>query len=227
MKTAIRNTDGSLIADGVWDAIKISARTVTHSLVEMDLKGRHTGRSKTKQFFKSLYHNEWLAACTRLEALQPLVRHCAAHWKAEHVLGNSLSAISSSSSRHGNSSSATELTIRARKRPSGNMTGHSEPAAKRPRQDEITHKALRNLQSGQNVPMTDKTSGPSVATKPPSKYPPAQQAIQHSALGTASFSRTSQPVETGPDALALLQEPTLGDSQPQLVDPSYSNLIGK
>lgn len=92
MEMAIRHSDGSLISSGEWSAIKATAR-----LVKMDLLSlppprdrRAKGQKKTKTYFRSFHRKEWDAAIEKMESHQPLLALCAAHWKADHVLGSTL-----------------------------------------------------------------------------------------------------------------------------------------
>lgn len=173
MLSAIRNEDGTLITDGVYDAIKASSRTVADSLLSITFKTTDRGRNKTKNLFKSQYALEWSDAITRLEHLQPLLRLCASHWKAEHVLSASLA---SATTRTDTGTSNTAVTsTKSRKRlaednPLSLVTG----ANKKVRQDDVTNRALRNLHA-ENV------------------HPPT---LQRSALATAAFSRRPKASET-------------------------------
>lgn len=208
MHTAIRHDDGALISDGVYDAIKRSSRTVAHSLVELELKGRNAGRPKTKQLYKQFFHEEWSAAITRLEELQPLLQLCAAHWKSEHVLGASLTAMQASNPRLvGGASDATTSSTIGHKRAA---TDSNSSAAKKPRQDEVVDKALRNLHK---TPTTDPKPTTSTQTT--------------AALGTAKFSRKQAPAPAlEPNAYGVPIE-VIENLKPRAVDPSCRNLIGQ
>ncbi|KAF8870850.1 hypothetical protein BD779DRAFT_1454814, partial [Infundibulicybe gibba] len=48
---------------------------------------------KTKTYYKNNFPKQWYAAISTLERLEPNVALCAAHWKAEHVLSNTLNAM--------------------------------------------------------------------------------------------------------------------------------------
>lgn len=218
MQSAIRNADGTLISDGVWDAIKLSSRHVAHSLLSIDLKGRNANRSKTKQLFKSFFNAEWNEALTQLEQMQPLLRLCAAHWKADHVLGNTLVSMTSaqSSTRTSTKRHAQEIQTPA--------------SSKKPRKDEITANALRNMHvRNGNTPLDSGIASTSEAvTAKPSPFLPRGG----STLGTASFSRQldegSAPgsVQLSGIASSATALNVLAMSQPPAVDPSCSNLIG-
>lgn len=210
MQTAIRNVDGTLISDGVWDAIKVSSRHVSQSLLSIKTTTRDAAKNKTKQFFKSYYSAEWREAITQLEELQPLVQHCAAHWKADHVLGATLAYITLTTSRTGPSSKR-----RAQE--------HEIPVSKKARSDLITTTAIRTMHE-RNIKTSSLTDG-----RAPLPYSPG------GTLGTAMFSRknyqsssstgttTTQPSNSE----SLSSTTSLNSSQPQAVDPSCGNLISK
>lgn len=210
MHTAIRNTDGTLITNGVYDAIKMSSRIVAQALVAVELKGRNVGRAKTKQLFKQFFDVEWSEAITQLEELQPILQLCASHWKAEHVLGASLTSIQANNSRGGNSS----VSVKGRKRAAEDGT---HMVAKKPRQDDVTVKALRNLHS----------VAPAAVDEPTALSLPAPQrtAFRTSPLDSTTFLRRPAPMasETSADNSVT----GLDVAKPQAVDPSYRNLISK
>jgi hypothetical protein len=93
MERAIRHPDGGMISNGEWSAIKTSARRISEMLCQLEhpcqIRGCHQP-PKTKTYFRKYYPAQWRAAIFELEAEQPLLVLCAANWKAEHVLGNSL-----------------------------------------------------------------------------------------------------------------------------------------
>jgi hypothetical protein len=92
MEQAIRHEDGTMISLGEWAAIKATARFVKMELLALpDPRDRRAkGQKKTKIYFRSFYQTEWEAAIQKMESQQPLLALCAAHWKADHVLGNTL-----------------------------------------------------------------------------------------------------------------------------------------
>lgn len=206
MHTAIRQEDGSLIQNGEYDAIKTSSRTVAQSLVDMKVTGRDAGRPKTKQFFKKFCQAEWSGAITRLEELQPLLRLCASHWKAEHVLGGTLQSMLSSDSRE----SSSVPSAKGHKRVAEDASSKS---SKKPRHDDTTTNALRNLHAGNSTPNAPTTGG-SLATSKLHTTPGTD------ALSTATFSR--KPLSTS--GLGVVEQLS---SKPQAIDPSYDNLISE
>ena len=91
MDRVVRREDGSLISTLEWNAIKASAWLLKH---ELRLLPTPTDRqaqlqAKTKVYYRSYHSREWLRAVQWLEEEQPLLRLCASHWKAEHVLNGS------------------------------------------------------------------------------------------------------------------------------------------
>jgi hypothetical protein len=105
MEKAIRHEDGTMISPAEWAAIKATSRLVKIDLLSLPQPragGRRVkDRPKTKTFFRSYYPKEWFAALNKMERLQPLLVLCAAQWKADHVLGNSLLTKSSNMSGKG------------------------------------------------------------------------------------------------------------------------------
>ena len=90
MEWAIRHEDGTMISLGEWAAIKATAHPVKVELLALPdpRDQRAKGQKKTKIYFQSFYRTEWEAAIQKMESQQPLLALCAAHWKADHVLGN-------------------------------------------------------------------------------------------------------------------------------------------
>jgi hypothetical protein len=81
-----------MITASKWAAIKATARMVKVDLLTLPVPRdrRAKDRQKTKTYFRTYYPKEWQAALEKMEAQQPLLALCAAHWKADHVLGSSL-----------------------------------------------------------------------------------------------------------------------------------------
>jgi hypothetical protein len=92
MERAIRHDDGTMVTASEWAAIKASARMVKADLLSLppSRDRRAKDRAKSKVYFRTYFRKEWDAAVARMESLQPLLALCASHWKAEHVLGNTL-----------------------------------------------------------------------------------------------------------------------------------------
>jgi hypothetical protein len=126
MEQAIRHGDGRMITASEWAAIKASARMVKVDLLSLPPpRDRHAkDHVKTKTFFRTYYYKEWEAALFKMESMQPLLALCAAHWKADHVLGNTLlvksAKDSSDSDEPGNTSEHADKSPRSpdkKKRP--------------------------------------------------------------------------------------------------------------
>jgi len=92
MEQAIRHPDGTMITAGEWSAIKSTARMVKADLLALPppRDRRAKDRPKTKTYFRTFFSKDWDAALEKMEQHQPLLALCAAHWKADHVLGNTL-----------------------------------------------------------------------------------------------------------------------------------------
>jgi hypothetical protein len=121
MERAVRHPDGTFITASEWDAIKASARLVKADLLSLP-PPRHwcaKERSKTKTFFRTYFRTEWEAALARLESLQPLLALCASHWKADHVLGNTLRVKVVNASEDDASDDSDELPKKSLKKRSG------------------------------------------------------------------------------------------------------------
>ncbi|KAF8871781.1 hypothetical protein BD779DRAFT_1477938 [Infundibulicybe gibba] len=93
MRKCVRHLDGSTIDIGMWYAIRATA----HMIVNRDLltlppapPPAKPDASKTKKYFKNYHVRQWYATVIALEKAEPIVAHCAAHWKAEHILGGCL-----------------------------------------------------------------------------------------------------------------------------------------
>jgi hypothetical protein len=86
MRKAIRDEKGNLVTDTEWNAILATA-----NLVKMDLFAlARNGKPRKKSYYRKYHRLEWSAAISKLEESLPLLKLCAAHWKAEHLLGSVL-----------------------------------------------------------------------------------------------------------------------------------------
>jgi hypothetical protein len=92
MEKAIRHNDGTMITSSEWSAIKVSARAVKADLLSLrpPRDRRAKDQSRTKVYFRTYFRHEWDSALAKLESYQPLLALCSSHWKADHVLGNTL-----------------------------------------------------------------------------------------------------------------------------------------
>ena len=88
MRNAIRKEDGTLISEGQWHAIRASANCVKVKLTSLLRPNQLVQRKKT--YFCNNHLNVWDSVVAELEMMQPVLRLCAAHWKAEYVLGSVL-----------------------------------------------------------------------------------------------------------------------------------------
>ena len=93
MERAIRHSDGRMITDSEWNAIKASARMIKYELHQLPAPQQRLSKERwTKMYYRTNHPMQWQAAITKLETMQPLLQLCASHWKADHVLGNILLA---------------------------------------------------------------------------------------------------------------------------------------
>jgi hypothetical protein len=92
MEKALRHDDGTMITSSEWSAIKVSARAVKADLLSLPppRDQRAKDQSRTKVYFRTYFRREWDSAVAKLESYQPLLALCSSHWKADHVLGNTL-----------------------------------------------------------------------------------------------------------------------------------------
>ena len=92
MEQAVRHSDGTMITSGEWTAIKATARMIKADLLALPppRDKRAKDRPKTKTYYRSFFSKDWDTALERMEQHQPLLALCAAHWKADHILGNTL-----------------------------------------------------------------------------------------------------------------------------------------
>jgi hypothetical protein len=92
MEKAIRHSDGTMITSSEWNAIKVSARAVKADLLSLPppRDRRAKDQKRTKVYFRTYFRHEWDSALAKLEMYQPLVALCSSHWKADHILGNTL-----------------------------------------------------------------------------------------------------------------------------------------
>lgn len=97
MDKAIRHADGRMISTKEWNTIKASTRSIKFELLQLQAPRSRRGQKpqrKTKTYFRTFHPTEWKIAISKLEDQHPLLTLCSSHWKAEHVLGASLLAVS-------------------------------------------------------------------------------------------------------------------------------------
>jgi hypothetical protein len=93
MEKCIRNEDGSAINLDQWRSIKQTARTIAQTdLLSLPVSKKAKTIPRTKVYYKQNHIKAWWDAIHQLEERQPLLRLCAANWKADHVLGATLLA---------------------------------------------------------------------------------------------------------------------------------------
>lgn len=102
MGRVIRHADGTDITAGEYQAIKATAHALAYDLNQLPLgpAQRHLkGKSRTMRFYKQHMVRDWKQAIADAEEQQVLLTLCAAHWKAEHILGAALRASSARDNR--------------------------------------------------------------------------------------------------------------------------------
>lgn len=94
MDKALRTSDGDIISEAHWKAIKQSARSAIGTFLS------HIKAEKpSKRYFRNHHTAAWNKAINHLEISRPIVALCAGHWKAEHVINSVLTSDRSSASR--------------------------------------------------------------------------------------------------------------------------------
>ncbi len=96
MERCIRDKDGNEVSSSVWRAIKKSAKMLVNIYLKT-LKDPTDPLAKTKTkgktYYSRFFPQIWNDVLSKLEQNEPLLRLCAAHWKADHIIGNCLQAI--------------------------------------------------------------------------------------------------------------------------------------
>jgi hypothetical protein len=171
MERSIRHADGTMIVASEWAAIKATARMVKMDLLDLPpSRDRHAkNRTKSKIYFRTYFRKEWDAAVARMESLQPLLTLCASHWKAEHVLGNTLLVKVSTDSGEDMSDSAVEDNNKSpmKKRRGKGRSGERKRKKKNgsgPPSSEVDVALSSNVGGASNVetggPLNGKAGGP-------------------------------------------------------------------
>ena len=96
MDKCIRNSQGETISTSEYGAIKGTARMlVAVHLVPLGNPADPAARTKTKTktYYKKYFLQNFRDVLDKLEAQEPLLTLCAGRWKAEHIVGNCLTAI--------------------------------------------------------------------------------------------------------------------------------------
>lgn len=97
MASVIRHADGSAIYKGEYQMIKASTQVVAAELLRLPIPTQHATTRRTISYFSKYHFQELENALVKLEQLQPLLALCAGHWKASHMLANSLTSAATSS----------------------------------------------------------------------------------------------------------------------------------
>jgi hypothetical protein len=94
MEKALRNEDGSLLTLEAYNRVKSTVRGVAAQLLALPpipAPGQNEApTSRTKRYFTATYSREWANALGVIGYMEPVVRLCSAHWKAEHLLSQHL-----------------------------------------------------------------------------------------------------------------------------------------
>ena len=91
MSCAVRCQDGTKVSSQEYKCIRHSANIVVQKLIHSansdPCAAMHACTPRTKTFFKNLFKEEYYQTILKLEAQQPLLRLCSAHWKADALVG--------------------------------------------------------------------------------------------------------------------------------------------
>jgi len=154
MEKAIRYPDGRMISGVEWNGIKAAARAIKNELLKLPAhKDRH-GKSlrRTKIYFRTQYPTQYEAALEKLEEQQPLLALCAAHWKADHVIGSSLiSAGSKKEFSEDEDSDTLPVPKRSRKRSEPSFSPQKKRETKKKRKEkspDTTNEDIIDIISG-------------------------------------------------------------------------------
>ena len=91
MSHAVRRQDGTMVPSQEYERIRHSADIVVRRLINSTNSDpratMHASTPRTKTFFKKTFQEEYYQAILELEAQQPILRLCSAHWKADALIG--------------------------------------------------------------------------------------------------------------------------------------------
>jgi hypothetical protein len=89
MASSLRHENGDVVAPSLYKAIRASGQVLVENVLFKDLPKDITYQNcrRTKRFFMDNYKGTWDKVIHQYETEQPLLRLCAGHWKAEHMLG--------------------------------------------------------------------------------------------------------------------------------------------
>jgi hypothetical protein len=202
MEQAVRHSDGTMITSGEWTAIKATARMIKADLLALPppRDKRAKDRPKTKTYYRSFFSKDWDAALERMEQHQPLLALCAAHWKADHILGNTLLVKPSAGADDefdDEPMDADKLKTRGSSKTNKRSTS---------RHDSISREAKRRRKSAEQVRRPSKTTStvsiPDTASKEPTNSPnksttdPANPVDTSAASGSAATTETANMSNT-------------------------------
>lgn len=122
MEKAIRTTEGIPITHIEYKAVRRAAQNVVGVYLKKFISGGEVSKKRMMATIRQDHAYWWEQACLALEYAQPLVKLCAGHWKAEHILKNSLHA-ESAEREQGASSSRTSGKRKGNKSSDDNLNG--------------------------------------------------------------------------------------------------------
>ena len=96
MEKCVRNSKGETVSTSEFNAIKATARMLVNiHLVPLGTPADPAAKlmTKTRRYYKKYFLQNFKDVLDKLEAQEPLLTLCAAHWKAEHIVANCLTAI--------------------------------------------------------------------------------------------------------------------------------------
>lgn len=95
MKHAIREKDGTPIAQASYKAIQKSVATQVAILIQEEEERLKRSLAKddiTKRYFEERRRKQWLHAIAIIEEEHPVLTYAAEHWKTEQLLINQLTS---------------------------------------------------------------------------------------------------------------------------------------
>ena len=199
MEQAVRHSDGTMITSGEWTAIKATARMIKADLLALPppRDKRAKDRPKTKTYYRSFFSKDWDAALERMEQHRPLLALCAAHWKADHILGNTLLVKPSTGESDDEPMDADKLKTQGSSKTNKRSTS---------RHDSISREAKRRRKSAEQVRRPSKTTStvslPDTASKEPTNSPnesttdPANPVDTSAASGSVATTETANMSNT-------------------------------
>ena len=188
MEQAVHHLDGTMIMSGEWIAIKVTARMIKANLLALppprDKQARD--RLKTKTYYQSFFSKDWDAVLVKMEQHQPLLALCAAHWKADHILSNTLWVKSSAGA---DDESNDEPTDANKLKPQGSSESKKRSTSQH---DSTSRQAKRRKKDTEQVPRPNNT------TNSPNKSTtePANPVDTSAASGSVATTKTANMSNT-------------------------------